>query len=225
MYNVPATKGRRIGAYLIDSVIISAIQIPFLIFAGAAGSILGLIVMVCYYGVTEGSNMSASLGKYLCGLIVVDNQGEPLGYGQAFVRSLCRLLSALVLGVGFLMGLFSADGCTLHDRLAGTFVAQRESGKGYYSGSGDIQVDSFSGIQNNGRQNNGAAQIVGVTGYHEAVVTAGGICVDEIDPSTMESKFVKGLYFVGEVLDLDAYTGGFNLQIAFSTGYAAGDSV
>lgn len=165
MYNVPATKGRRIGAYLIDSVIISAIQIPFLIFAGAAGSILGLIVMVCYYGVTEGSNMSASLGKYLCGLIVVDNQGEPLGYGQAFVRSLCRLLSALVLGVGFLMGLFSADGCTLHDRLAGTFVAQRESGKGYYSGSGDIQVDSFSGIQNNGRQNNGAAQIVGVTGY------------------------------------------------------------
>ena len=67
--------------------------------------------------------------------------------------------------------------------------------------------------------------IVGVTGYHEAVVTAGGICVDEIDPSTMESKFVKGLYFVGEVLDLDAYTGGFNLQIAFSTGYAAGDSV
>ncbi len=67
--------------------------------------------------------------------------------------------------------------------------------------------------------------IVGVTGYQEAVVTAGGICVDEIDPSTMQSKLVEGLYFAGEVLDVDAYTGGFNLQIAFSTGYAAGDSV
>lgn len=67
--------------------------------------------------------------------------------------------------------------------------------------------------------------ITGVTGYNEAVVTSGGICVDEIDPATMESKLVKGLYFAGEVLDVDAYTGGFNLQIAFSTGYAAGDSV
>lgn len=67
--------------------------------------------------------------------------------------------------------------------------------------------------------------ITGVTGYHEAVVTSGGILVDEIDPSTMESKLVKNLHFAGEVLDVDAYTGGFNLQIAFSTGYAAGDSV
>ena len=67
--------------------------------------------------------------------------------------------------------------------------------------------------------------IVGVTGYNEAVVTSGGILVDEIDPSTMESKLVQHLHFAGEVLDVDAYTGGFNLQIAFSTGYAAGDSV
>lgn len=55
----------------------------------------------------------------------------------------------------------------------------------------------------------------------EAVVTAGGVKVNEIMPSTMESKLVPGLYFAGEVLDLDAYTGGFNLQIAFSTAYAA----
>lgn len=67
--------------------------------------------------------------------------------------------------------------------------------------------------------------IIGVTGYHEAVVTSGGICVDEIDPATMESRFVKNLHFAGEVLDVDAYTGGFNLQIAFSTGYVAGDSI
>lgn len=59
----------------------------------------------------------------------------------------------------------------------------------------------------------------------EAIVTAGGVSVREINPGTMESKLVPGLFFCGEVLDLDAYTGGFNLQIAFSTGYAAGNAV
>jgi predicted Rossmann fold flavoprotein len=58
----------------------------------------------------------------------------------------------------------------------------------------------------------------------EAIVTAGGVNVDEINPSTMESKLVKGLYFAGEVIDVDAYTGGFNLTIAFSTGYLAGNN-
>ena len=56
----------------------------------------------------------------------------------------------------------------------------------------------------------------------EAIVTSGGVSVREIDPKTMESKIVKGLYFAGEVIDVDAYTGGFNLQIAWSTGRAAG---
>lgn len=59
----------------------------------------------------------------------------------------------------------------------------------------------------------------------EAIVTSGGVAVNEINPKTMESKLVKGLYFAGEVIDVDAYTGGFNLQIAFSTGYLAGISV
>ena len=58
----------------------------------------------------------------------------------------------------------------------------------------------------------------------EAIVTSGGIEVKEISPKTMESKIVPGLYFAGEVIDVDAYTGGFNLQIAFSTGYLAGKS-
>ena len=58
----------------------------------------------------------------------------------------------------------------------------------------------------------------------EAIVTSGGVCVKEINPSTMESKLVRGLYFAGEVIDVDAYTGGFNLQIAFSTGWLAGDN-
>ena len=58
----------------------------------------------------------------------------------------------------------------------------------------------------------------------EAIITSGGIDVKEISPKTMESKIVKSLYFAGEVIDVDAYTGGFNLQIAFSTGYLAGKS-
>ena len=67
--------------------------------------------------------------------------------------------------------------------------------------------------------------LIGLRGYNEAIITKGGVKVKEIDPGTMESKLVKGLYFAGEVLDLDAVTGGFNLQIAWSTGYAAGMSV
>ena len=58
----------------------------------------------------------------------------------------------------------------------------------------------------------------------QAIITSGGINVKEINPSTMESKIVKNLYFAGEIIDVDAYTGGFNLQIAFSTGYLAGIS-
>lgn len=67
--------------------------------------------------------------------------------------------------------------------------------------------------------------ICGCRDFKEAVITKGGVSVKEIAPSTMESKKVKGLYFAGEVLDLDALTGGFNLQIAWSTGYLAGDSI
>ncbi len=61
-------------------------------------------------------------------------------------------------------------------------------------------------------------------GFEEAVITKGGIKVKEVDPASMESKLVKGLFFAGEILDVDALTGGFNLQIAWSTGYAAGSA-
>lgn len=67
--------------------------------------------------------------------------------------------------------------------------------------------------------------VTGLRGYNEAVITRGGVSVREVDPATMESKKVRGLYFAGEVLDLDAVTGGFNLQIAWSTGYAAGTGI
>lgn len=67
--------------------------------------------------------------------------------------------------------------------------------------------------------------LTGLRGFKEAIITQGGVAVKEINPATMESKRIRGLYFAGEVLDLDAVTGGFNLQIAWSTGYAAGNSV
>ncbi len=66
--------------------------------------------------------------------------------------------------------------------------------------------------------------LTGLRGYNEAIITRGGVKTKEVDPGTMESKLAKGVYFAGEVLDLDALTGGFNLQIAWSTAYAAGNS-
>ena len=64
--------------------------------------------------------------------------------------------------------------------------------------------------------------ITGFRPIEEAIITAGGISIKEINPKTMESKIITGLYFAGEIIDVDAYTGGFNLQIAYSTGYTAG---
>lgn len=67
--------------------------------------------------------------------------------------------------------------------------------------------------------------VSGTRPVNEAIVTSGGVSTKEVNPRTMESKLVSGLYFAGEVLDLDAYTGGFNLQIAWATGYTAGNSL
>lgn len=68
-------------------------------------------------------------------------------------------------------------------------------------------------------------KIAGLRGFEEAIITSGGVALSEINPKTMEAKKIKGLRFCGEVLDVDAFTGGFNLQIAFATGYMAGLSI
>ena len=65
----------------------------------------------------------------------------------------------------------------------------------------------------------------GLDSIEKGIVTSGGVSVDEINAKNLESKRVSGLYFIGEVLDVDAFTGGFNMQIAFSTAYAAADSL
>ena len=68
-------------------------------------------------------------------------------------------------------------------------------------------------------------EVKGFRSFDQAVVTCGGVSTREIDPQTMESRIVKGLYFAGEIIDVDADTGGFNLQSAFSTGWVAGRAV
>jgi predicted Rossmann fold flavoprotein len=65
-------------------------------------------------------------------------------------------------------------------------------------------------------------EVTGYRSFKEAIVTAGGVAIREVDPRTMASRQIKGLYFAGELLDLDADTGGYNLQAAFSTGWVAG---
>ena len=67
-------------------------------------------------------------------------------------------------------------------------------------------------------------EVTGHGSWEEAIVTAGGVSLKDIDPRTMASKKIDNLYFAGEVIDLDANTGGYNLQIAFSTGWLAGES-
>ena len=67
--------------------------------------------------------------------------------------------------------------------------------------------------------------IVKTGDFNEAIITKGGVSVKDINPSTMESKLVKGLYFAGEMIDVDALTGGYNLQIAWSTGHLAGSNI
>ncbi len=92
----------------------------------------------------------------------------------------------------------------------------------------DLQANSLTKQQRRGLVELLKAFPVTITGKRpvaEAIITSGGIKVSEIDPKTMESKLVNGLYFAGEIIDCDAYTGGFNLQIAWATGYAAGMAV
>jgi len=93
---------------------------------------------------------------------------------------------------------------------------------------GDLQANSLTKQQRRSLVEVLKAFPIEATGKRpvaEAIVTSGGIKTAEIDPKTMMSKLVQGLYFAGEVIDCDAYTGGFNLQIAWATGYAVGIAV
>ena len=89
---------------------------------------------------------------------------------------------------------------------------------------GELQANSLTKQQRRALVEALKAFTLDITGkrpVEEAIITSGGIKISEIDPKTMASKLVRGLYFAGEIIDCDAYTGGFNLQIAWATAYAA----
>lgn len=121
-----ASIGVRFGALLLDNIFINLIIVfvcvvsPYLIFVTP-------FITFLYYGICEGSSMSATFGKKMCGLIVVDEYGNKLTSAQGFTRSICRIISAAILGIGFLIALFDEENKALHDKMARTFVAKMES--------------------------------------------------------------------------------------------------
>lgn len=126
MYLQKAPTGKRIGACLIDGVILLIITNVSAFISPGLGMLAGTFGAFLYFGICEGSTFHGSLGKRMCGLMVVDEQGYPLTYNKSFVRSLCRILSGLTLGIGFLIGLFNENGKTLHDQLAHTWVVEEQ---------------------------------------------------------------------------------------------------
>ena len=126
MYTQKASNGKRIGAWLLDSVMLSLIGTVSTFISPGLGILVGVLGAFLYFGICEGSGLHGSLGKRMCGLMVVDERGYPLTYNKSFVRSLCRILSGLTLGIGFLIGLFNENGKTLHDQLAHTSVVERQ---------------------------------------------------------------------------------------------------
>lgn len=122
-----ATKGARMGALIIDDIILNIIGVLCFFISYGLGVLVYLLGQVLYYGIMEGGRMHGTFGKYLMGIVVADESGQPLDYGKAFTRSVCRLLSALTLGIGFLIGLFDDEGKAFHDRIAGTRVITKES--------------------------------------------------------------------------------------------------
>lgn len=122
-----ATKAARMGAFIIDGILLFLIKwLCFFISIGLGGLSLFLLGPL-YHGILGGSGMHGSIGKYLMAIVVVDENGQPLDYGKSFTRAIIRLLSGLILGTGFLIGLFDEEGKTLHDRIACTRVVTKDS--------------------------------------------------------------------------------------------------
>lgn len=122
-----ATKAARMGAFIIDNIIIFIIVVICFYISYGLGALVMFMGSTLYFGITEGSGMHGSLGKYLMGIVTVDEHGQPLDYGKSFTRAICRIFSGVLLGMGFLIGLFDDEGKTLHDRIAGTRVIMKQS--------------------------------------------------------------------------------------------------
>lgn len=142
-----ASNGKRIGACVLDGLFIWIIMLVAFLISDNLGFLVSMFISVLYFGLSEGSKLGGTPGKYLCGLMVVDTQGNPLTYKKSFIRSLCRILSGMILGIGYIVGLFDADGKTLHDRMAGTMVVVRTptQKKDIFGGNAQPKLTAISG--------------------------------------------------------------------------------
>lgn len=125
MYQQKGSMGARIGALFLDGIFLWIILFLIILISPDLGILIAPFGTFLYYGIFEGSSMHATPGKRICNLIVVDDTGTPITFGKAFLRSLCRLISGMILCIGYLIGLFDPQGKALHDKMAGTFVAAR----------------------------------------------------------------------------------------------------
>jgi len=150
--------GARIGALLLDGLFINIIAGLLSLVSVTIGGIFAAFGTFLYYGVCEGSPWSATLGKKICGLVVLDEQGRPLTFGKSFLRSLCRLVSGAILGIGYIIGLADSQGKALHDKMAGTFVAQAQAAP-----AAAPPVPAAPPVQRSFNMN-GYPQIIGVAG-------------------------------------------------------------
>lgn len=133
-----ATKAQRMGAFIIDDIILGIIIGLCYFISWGLGAVVGCVGAVLYFGICEGSSMHATFGKYIMGIVTVDENGNTLDMGHSFTRSLVRLLSFAIVGCGFIIGLFDDEVKTLHDRIAGTRVITKESlGMANYQGYGN----------------------------------------------------------------------------------------
>lgn len=163
-----ATKAARMGSLIIDGIILYVLGGLCYFISYGLGVLVFLMGRMLYYGIMEGSGMHGTFGKYLMGIVVSDESGQPLDYGKSFTRSICRYISIITLGVGYLIGLFDDEGKALHDRIAGTRVITKES-----LGQAPFAAYGNRGVQQNMPQQqaspmNSAAQpkLIGVAGRY-----------------------------------------------------------
>lgn len=165
-----ATKAARMGAFIIDDIVLWIIIIVCAYISYGLGAIMLFAGSTLYFGIMDGSKMHGTFGKYLMGIVTVDENGQPIDYGKSFTRAICRLLSAAILGTGFLIGLFDEEGKTLHDRIAGTRVITKESmGQAAFAAYGNqgIQRNNNTPQQAPVRAGSGAQpKLLGVAGRY-----------------------------------------------------------
>lgn len=160
MYGQKAPWGRRIAALLLDGIFLNLIgYLALLVFGVDVYALVLLFGMLLYYGILEGSGMHATLGKSICGLIVVDEAGEPITCSRSFLRALFRYVSGFVFGVGYFVAFADPRGRTWHDKWAGTFVVLRQFAPVSAPTAEQPQLERRSFPVS-------TAQLVGVSGLH-----------------------------------------------------------